>query len=53
MKKFLAGLFAVLLVCSTLSTATFANEPENSEDSGISVYSDLERPDDSDPYSKD
>ncbi len=53
MKKFLAGLFALLLVCSTLSTATFAKEPENGEDNGISVYSDLERPEDDDPYSKD
>ncbi len=44
MKKFLVGVLALVLVCTTLSNASFANAAHCEENYGVSVASDLEDP---------
>ena len=44
MKKFLVGVLALVLVCTTLSNASFANAAHCEDDYGVSVASDLEDP---------
>lgn len=49
MKKFLVGVLALVLVCTALSNASFANAAHCEENYGVSVASDLEIPKDNNP----
>ncbi len=52
MKKFLVGVLALVLVCTTLSNASFASAADCDENYGVSVASDLEDPDRPEPSRK-
>ena len=52
MKKFLVGILALVLVCTTLSNASFASAADCEDNYGVSVASDWEPPDYSHPIKK-
>lgn len=53
MKRFIVGLLALVLVCSSLSSTSFANNTETDDDYSISTVSDLDLPDFSRPDTED